>query len=249
MNDQSTPKFELRAEPASAQPRLPLKASDAAPRPERRRKDSARLVWDSKPKRPPSPRDIEFQTAEIVIPNPARDASTLPFSTSGDAFTRDIDRTKMNRLIWGDNLLAMQALLAQGYEGKIDLIYIDPPFDSDADYSHQLVVGDQAITKQPSVIERLAYTDAWRAGTDSYLDMLYPRLQLAKRLLSDRGTLYVHIGPGIGPYVRVVTDEVFGHISTSAEIIWKRVTAHSDSRRWGVVHDFVLFFTKTDEFI
>lgn len=63
----------------------------------------------------------------------------------------------MNRLIWGDNLLAMQALLAQGYEGQVQLIYIDPPFDSKADYSHRLTLGGEEITKEPSGIERLAY--------------------------------------------------------------------------------------------
>jgi len=134
-------KFQLKNDPV--QERLPLSAPvPVAPaRPERRKRDSARLVWDSKPKRPPSPRDIEFQTAEVVIPNPARDAGTLPFAFRDGILDHDqIDRSKMNRLIWGDNLLAMQALLAQGYEGKIDLIYIDPPFDSKADYSHRMEI-------------------------------------------------------------------------------------------------------------
>jgi adenine-specific DNA-methyltransferase len=75
---------------------------------------------------------------------------------------------------------------------------------------------------QPSVIERLAYRDTWEAGTDSYLDTLYPRLQLAKRLPSDRGSLYLHIGPSLGPYVRVLGDEVFGRDGVSSEIIWKQ---------------------------
>jgi adenine-specific DNA-methyltransferase len=173
-------KFRLKSDPPP-DPKLPLKApAPASPaRPERRKRDSARLVWDSKPKRPPSPRDIEFQTAEIVIPNPARDAALLPFTMrSGILDPEQIDRSKMNRLIWGDNLLAMQALLAQGYEGKIDLIYIDPPFVSSADYSHRIGVGGAEFLKEPSVVERLAYRDTWEAGRDSYLDMLFPRLQL-----------------------------------------------------------------------
>ncbi len=75
-------KFELKGEPATAQPSLPVPATEGirSSRPERRRRDSARLVWDSKPKRPPSPRDIEFQTAEVVIPNPGRDSDSLPFT-------------------------------------------------------------------------------------------------------------------------------------------------------------------------
>ena len=94
-----------------------------------RKKDSARLVWDSKPRRAPNPRDIEFQTAEVVIPNWVRDSGQIPMSFRDGMFGEQApDKQQMNRLVWGDNLLAMQALLAQGYEGKINLIYIDPPF-------------------------------------------------------------------------------------------------------------------------
>ena len=78
MPEKTDQKFELQADRTAAQGRLPLKPAEPGARAERRRKDSARLVWDSKPKRPPSPRDIEFQTAEVVIPNPARDAGTPP---------------------------------------------------------------------------------------------------------------------------------------------------------------------------
>lgn len=89
-----------------------------------RKKDSARLVWDTKPRRAPNPKDIEFQTAEVVIPNPQYKRQILISFTDGLLGEEEIDKQKMNRLIWGDNLLAMQALLAQGYEGKINLIYI-----------------------------------------------------------------------------------------------------------------------------
>nr|HDM59455.1 hypothetical protein [Bacillota bacterium] len=160
---------------------------------ERRKKDSARLVWDTKPRRAPNPRDIEFQTAEIVIPNWQRDHQQIPFSFRDTAVGEaELDKQKMNRLIWGDNLLAMQALLAHGYEGKINLIYIDPPFATSEDYYFKLKLGGEEFTKEPSVIERLAYKDTWAGGIDSYLDMLYPRLQLMKRLLAENGTIYVH---------------------------------------------------------
>ncbi len=156
-----------------------------------RKKDSARLTWDSKPRRAANPKDIEFQTAEVVIPNP-QVAGELPLSFRDGLFgEEEIDKQKMNRLIWGDNLLAMQALLAQGYEGKINLIYIDPPFDSKADYSHRMVIEGNQFTKEPSIIERFAYKDTWAGGTDSYLDMIYPRLQLMKRLLAEDGCILV----------------------------------------------------------
>src|SRR3989338_1722099 len=182
------------------------------------KKDSARIVWDSKPRRAPNPKDIEFQTAEVVIPNPET-AGQLPMSFRdtllGPAYAEasagreeELDlsaceraqagKQKMNRLIWGDNLLAMQALMQQGYEGKINIIYIDPPFDSKADYSHKIKLGETEFTKEPSVIERLAYKDTWAGGTDSYLDMLYPRLQLMKRLLAPDGSIYVHLDWHVG---------------------------------------------------
>ena len=138
----------------------------------RRHKDSAKLVWDTKPKRAPNPRDIEFQTAEIVIPNPQEAQGNLPLFAAPQAGLtslfpgqmgelplggHEIDKTKMNRLIWGDNLLAMQALLAQGYAGKVDLIYIDPPFASSADYSFQLFIDEKKIDKDSNIIEKLAY--------------------------------------------------------------------------------------------
>src|SRR3989337_2580367 len=209
-----------------------------------RKKDSVRLVWDSKPRRAPNPKDIEFQTAEVVIPNPAH-REQLPLSfKDGLIGETEIYKQKMNRLIWGDNLLAMQALLSQGYEGKINLIYIDPPFDSKADYSHKMTIpinpsplageGNNKIprprgewrgegiefTKDPSVIERLAYKDTGAGGTDSYLDMLYPRLQLMKRLLAEDGSIYIHIGSNMSHHIKIMLDEIFGRDCFRNDLIW-----------------------------
>src|SRR3990172_1181730 len=154
-----------------------------------RKKDSARLVWDSKPRRAPNPKDIEFQTAEIVIPNPQY-KDKLPLSFRDGLFgEKEIDKQKMHRLIWGDNLLAM-----------------DPPCDSKADYPHKMVIEGNEYTKEPSIIERLAYKDTWAGGTDSSLDMLYPRLQLMKRLLAEDAAIYMHIGWYVSHYVRVLLD-------------------------------------------
>lgn len=122
---------------------------------QRRKKDSARLTWSSKPRRAPNPKDIDFQTAEIVIPNPQRDQLTIAQFRKLAEY--EIDKTKMNRLIWGDNMLAMQALLASGYEGKITLIYIDPPFWTGEDYYANFFVEGKEITKEPSVIEKRGF--------------------------------------------------------------------------------------------
>ena len=214
---------------------------------ESRKKDSARLVWDTKPKRAPNPRDIEFQTAEIVIPNPHRDQPTLSSFVRGLS-TADIDRARMNRLIWGDNLLAMQALLASGYEGEIALIYIDPPFWTGENYYNSVMVGTKEVTTSPSIIERLAYKDIWEGGIDSYLDMLYPRLQLMKRLLSENGVLFVHNDWHMGHYIKVACDEVFGRNNFRSEIVWQRITGHSDAKRFGMVHDTIFEYSKSDEY-
>ncbi|PIX84557.1 MAG: hypothetical protein COZ32_13045, partial [Nitrospirae bacterium CG_4_10_14_3_um_filter_53_41] len=227
-----------------------------------RKKDSARLTWDSKPRRAPNPKDIEFQTAEVVIPNPVR-REELPLSfRDGIIGEAEIDKQKMNRLIWGDNLLAMQALLSQGYEGKINLIYIDPPFDSKADYSHKMTINNNPtlekggkggfergveFAKEPSVIERLAYKDTWAGGTDSYLDMLYPRLQLMKRLLAEDGSIYVHCDWHVNSYIRVLLDETFGKDNFLREVIWSIETSSgfkAQADLWIRGHDTILMYKR-----
>jgi len=208
-----------------------------------RKKDSARLTWDTKPRRAANPKDIEFQTAEVVIPNP-QIAGELPLSFRDGLFgEEDIDKQKMNRLIWGDNLLAMQALLAQGYEGNVNLIYIDPPFDSKADYSHKMTIEGNDFIKEPSVIERLAYKDTWAGGTDSYLDMLYPRLQLMKRLLAEDGSIYIHLDWHIGHYIKVMMDEIFGRENFLNNIAWRKLhSPKSQSIQFGNQWDSILFY-------
>jgi DNA modification methylase len=215
-----------------------------------RKRDSARLVWDTKPRRAPNPKDIEFQTAEVVIPNPQH-AGQLPLSfRDGLLGEQEIDKQKMNRLIWGDNLLAMQALLAQGYEGKINLIYIDPPFDSKADYSHKMTIEGNEFTKEPSVIERLAYKDTWTGGTDSYLDMLYPRLQLMKRLLAEDGSIYVHCDWHANSYIRIMMDEIFIKDNFRSEIIWEHQGSWIEpSDNYPKRYQTILFYSKNKDFI
>ena len=212
-------------------------------------RESAKLVWNSKPKREPNPRDLEFQPAEVVFPNKAAPGSQLlvPRTPEGE-----VDDSKLNRLIWGDNLLTMQALLAQGFEGKVDLIYIDPPFLTSEDYTfHIELPGYGGVVKLPSLIERLAYRDTWDGGIDSYLDMLYPRLQLMRRLLSDKGSLFVHIGAGVSHWVRGLLEEVFGAQNFRNEIVLpgravKNLQQQFDEiSRLQVRHDILYWVTKS----
>ena len=192
--------------------------------PRRKKRNTARLVWDSKPKKAPNPKNLGFQIAEVVVPNPGEAGPRLPL----EAATQEVDTHDCNRLIWGDNLLVMQALLAQGYEGKINLIYIDPPFDSKADYSHSVQLtpddsgkGGGELSADMSALERLAYRDTWEDGSDSYLDMLYPRLQLMHRLLAEDGSIYVNLDWRVSSHVRLLMDHVFGAKCYQNEIIWE----------------------------
>ena len=130
-----------------------------------------------------------------------------------------------NRLIYGDNLLAMAALLAgdedtPSLRGKVDLIYIDPPFDSKADYRTKVTLPGVELEQRPTVIEQFAYSDTWSDGTASYLAMITPRLVLMRELLADTGSIYVHLDWHVGHYVKLVLDEVFGKDSFFNEIIW-----------------------------
>jgi adenine-specific DNA-methyltransferase len=195
------------------------------------KKDSARLIWASKPRRALNPKDIEFQTAEVVLPNPARDQRTIQ-SFFNILSNVKIERTKMNRLVWGNNLLTMQALLASGYEGKVSLIYIDPPFWTNENYYAKFEIGGAEIMKTPSVIERLAYKDIWEGGIDSFLDMLYPRLQLMRRLLADNGSIFIHLDYHMAHYTKLMMDEIFGIENFRNEIIVKR------GRKKGLMYQF-----------
>ena len=213
-----------------------------------RAKDTARLIWASKPRKEPNPKDLEFQTAEEVYPNVAdiRDRKLSAYTTNG----RKIAESP-NRLIWGDNLLVMQALLAQGYEGQIDLIYIDPPFNTgeNFNFNSEVKIGDNTYEKELPVNERLTYTDTWSRGIDSFLDMLYPRLQLMQKLLSDRGTIYVHCDWHISHYLKVILDEIFTQQNFLNEIVWNRTRAkHSDAKKFGNVHDNILVYSKSERY-
>ncbi len=152
-----------------------------------------------------------------------------------------------NYLIWGDNKLVMASLLAE-FKGKIDLIYIDPPFDVGADFTMDVPVGDEkeTIDKEQSTLEMVAYRDMWGKGTDSYLHMMFERLILMKELLSPTGSIYVHLGPNVSHYVRAVADEIFGSDNFVNEIVWRRAFGHSDSSRYGAIHDVLLFYGKSE---
>ncbi|MBI2176023.1 site-specific DNA-methyltransferase [Candidatus Woesearchaeota archaeon] len=212
-------------------------------------KDTARLIWASKPKKEPNAKELDFQTAEIVYPN-AADAQNKKLS-SFTSNTKDVSQ-QPNRLIWGDNLLVMQALLAQGYEGQIDLIYIDPPFNTgeNFNFSNEVKIGFSSFEKELPISERLAYTDTWKRGIDSFLDMLYPRLQLIYKLLSNDGTLWIHLDEHTGHYVRVLLDEIFGYEHFLNEIIWHYPdNFQGNVNRYANNHNVIFVYKKSEGII
>lgn len=157
-----------------------------------------------------------------------------------------------NKLIWGDNLLVMSSLLEK-FAGKIDLIYIDPPFATGADFSFTTEIGetDLQLTKEQSAIEEKAYRDTWGSGIESYLDMISKRLVLMRDLLSENGTLYVHVDWRMVDFLRIILDEIFGGDAYLSCIRWRRQTSsgYKGLKRYGRAHDSILCYAKSPSFV
>ena len=214
----------------------------------------AELIWDGKyddKGRPVKPLRVKlpFQTIETVNES-AEDRQSL-FRASGT------DIPWRNRLIWGDKKYVLPALLDE-FAGKVNLIYIDPPFDTGADFSFTASVpasteddDDESsgiiFEKQPSIIEQKAYRDTWGKGLDSYLHWFYETVTVLHELLAESGSIYVHLDWHVGHYAKCVVDEVFGAERFLGDIIWQRTSAHGDSQMWGVINDNILFYSKSPD--
>jgi adenine-specific DNA-methyltransferase len=150
-----------------------------------------------------------------------------------------------NRLIWGDNKLVIAALLEE-FRGKIDLIYIDPPFDVGADFTMSVPIGDarETVLKDQSVLEMVAYRDVWGKGTASYFHTMFERLSLMRDLLAEQGSVWVHVGPQVSHQIKIIMEEVFGAENFLSEIVWKRTSAHGDTKSFGHVTEQIFGFSK-----
>ena len=153
-----------------------------------------------------------------------------------------------NKLIWGDNLLVMGSLLEK-FAGKIDLIYIDPPFATGVDFSFSTQVGDGEIVvlKEQSAIEEKAYRDTWGRGLASYATMMWDRLRIMKELLSSKGTIAVHVDWRIGYMIKAMLDELFGRDSFVNEIIWYYTGAGASPERFSRRHDNIYWYANGTE--
>lgn len=161
-----------------------------------------------------------------------------------------------NKLIWGDNKLILSSLkngpLREEIEkqGGIKLIYIDPPFDIGANFSIDIEIGDEQFTKEPSILEELAYRDTWGKGADSFVAMIYERLTLMRDLLAKDGSIYVHCDYRVSAFIKSILDELFSKENYINEIIWKRsANTSSIGKIWKRAHDTILYFSKTRSYV
>jgi len=206
------------------------------------------LIWDGKykdgKKQGPVRIALPFQTVETVNESAQDRRRNLELFASGR------DTEWRNRLIWGDKKYVLPSLL-QEFAGKVNLIYIDPPFGTGADFSLMASIpeSDNSFEKQPSILEQKAYRDTWGGGVDSYVRWFYEAAVCLRDLLCDNGSLYVHLDFNVGHYVKVTLDEIFGLASFRNEIVWRRTSAHANvSQRYGNVHDVLLYYTKSEKF-
>ena len=206
-------------------------------------------------------RRLKLQTNEIVIPSKDTNYQTL-----FENFKKEYDeKARQNRLIYGDNLLTMAALIAgdeangvPSLRWKIDLIYIDPPYDSKADYRTKITLPDvfwndgkgTDIEQRATVFEQSAYSDTWKDWTISYLEYMYPRLYLMRELLSEKWSIYVHLDYHVCHYVKAIMDEIFWKQNFLNEIIWKRKFGNAwESRVYGAAYDSIFLYAKSPEYI
>ena len=153
----------------------------------------------------------------------------------------------INKIFWGDNLQVMSHLLKE-YRGKVQLVYIDPPFDSKANYKKQIKVKEKVAMSDALSFEEKQYSDIWT--NDEYLQFMYERIILIRELLSDTGILFLECDPTRGHYIKIILDEVFGQNNFVNQVIWKRTFSHGDTgqgaKHLGRLHDIIFMYKKSD---
>lgn len=154
----------------------------------------------------------------------------------------------MNKVFWGDNIQVMSHLLKE-HRNSIDLVYIDPPFDSNATYNRTISLKGDEVKNDYNVFEETQYSDIW--NNDGFLQHIYERLVLLRELISDSGSLMIHMGPLRAHYVKIICDEVFGANNFLNDIIWKRTpfagSSKARSNKFPVNHDNIFWYCKNKE--
>ena len=154
-----------------------------------------------------------------------------------------------NKLIWGDNKLILSSLVNGPLrdeiekQGGLKLIYIDPPFAVGSDFSHEISIGNDSVTKKQSIIEEVAYRDTWGRGISSYLSMMYERIKLMHELLAEDGSIYVHVDGRVSSYLKLVLDDIFGVDNLLNQIAWYyrrwNIEGKSFAKNWDTIFYYV----------
>jgi adenine-specific DNA-methyltransferase len=218
------------------------------------------LIWDGKyvdgKKQSPVRVALPFQTIETVNESAADRHLTLEMFSSGR------ETAWRNRLIWGDKKYVLPSLLPE-FAGKINLAYIDPPFDTGADFSIRTIIPESGhqFTKEPSILEQKAYRDTWGvslderqrgiSSVDRYSRWLHEALIVTRELLAEDGSILVHCDYHVGQYIKCILDEVFGMASFRNEIIWKSQSPSGRkvfARQLPFTHENIFWFSKSDKF-
>ena len=214
------------------------------------------LRWDGKykdgKKVAPVRIALPFQTIETVNESAQDRQKMLDFFSDGK------DSEWRNRLIWGDKKYVLPSLLEE-FAGKVNLIYIDPPFATGADFSFTAQVpddpdtdGEQGATfvKEPSILEQKAYRDTWGRGLDSYIHWMFETLSVLRDLLTEDGTIYVHVDWRVNSHIRLLMDEIFGPDNHLNQIVWRRSTptgGKTKSKMFPRDYDVIISYGKSQE--
>jgi len=154
----------------------------------------------------------------------------------------DLSAKEFNKLFWGDNLQVLSHLL-RDYRGKIDFIYIDPPFDSKADYVRKVKIKGQKVSGEAhSLFEEKQYTDMWEK--DEFLQFMYERLQIIRELLSEKGVIYLHCDYRKAHHLKLIMDEVFGEENFLNSLVWMFSTRSSIKTTWKRTHHDIFLYKK-----
>lgn len=215
-------------------------------------KREVELVWNGKTNEITSV-VLPFQTIEQV--DEPRSDTDKKSSVQMSLFNLDTRGRQIhgwtNKLIWGDNKLILSSLKNGAIreevekEGGFKLIYIDPPFDVGADFSMDIKVGETTFTKNPTVIEELAYRDTWGKGTDSWISMMYERLNLMRDLLTEDGSIFVQCDWRVSAYTRLIMDEVFGKDSHINHLVWCYAGGGIPQNAYPRKHQDLFYYVKT----
>ena len=213
------------------------------------------LIWEGKYDEHGNRRPVDVTAATVplqLIEQVDQPRSEADATGQGELFEQTTQRNDdfLNRLIWGDNKVVLASLLDE-FQGRINLIYTDPPFNIGADFTMDVPIGEgkSKVKKNASALEVVAYSDMWGKGTDSYLHFMYERLTLMRDLLTEDGSIYLHCDPTMSHYLKLLMDEVFDPKNFRNEIVWHYRRWTAASKRFQKMHDVILYYTKTDQYV